>query len=79
MKLSGFSLFLTGPGRWQFSYREQGEDGWIVHVGYPDDKAQEILKLVGELIPEPPKSTERPAAVLDGKLNLRPKRQRIML
>lgn len=79
MSLSGFSLFRTGKDRWQFSYRTEGETGWSVHVGYPDAKAQEILKLVGDLIPKTPEAAPEPA-VQDGRLNLRPqRRQRVMI
>lgn len=77
-ELSGFTLFQSTKG-WQLSTRTKGEVGWEVHTHYPDSKAQEILKVVGRLLPKMPKAPQPPT----GRLNLRPAarqtRRRIIL
>jgi hypothetical protein len=75
MQLSGFTLFQTGKG-WQLSLRPQGEEGWSVHAGFPDEKAQEILSVVSKLVPKMP---VEPPPTLRGQLALRPRRERVRL
>lgn len=78
MRLSGFTLF-HHPGKgWQLSTREYGEDGWVVRTSFPDDKAQKILRLVGELVPDGPPQVELPVAE-PGALDLRPRKKRVIL
>lgn len=73
--LSGFTLFRTGKG-WQLSIRVEGEDGWLVHAGFPDARAQTILQHVGGLLPT---SQVTEASRTPGVLSLRPTRRRVIL
>ncbi len=73
VKLQGFTLFKV-PRGWQLSLREEGTDGWQVHVPFPEDKVRRILNVLGELVPDKVVVVDSLEALppVRGKLDLRP-------
>ena len=78
-ELAGFTLFIGNKG-WQMSIRPVGEEGWSVHH-IDQQQADELLAVIGKQPQVTASLTARDGVRLRiaGKLDLRPRRQRVSL